>query len=358
MRAVWRACRSESHLQDGSDLRHDDPVTPTPGRWSDPEWLEPTLAWADSALAGIGERRTVWTEPHTRAWSTVLRLETTGGTFWLKANADVTRHDAGLLATMAGLDLPATPRPVAADAGLGLTLMPDGGPTVREAGGGRTPLPRLEEVLAAYAALQRATDAHVDTFLAVGLDDARPARMPELLVALIEECERADGEHRLTVEEAARLRSLLPAYAEACAELTASGIAPTLQHDDLHDANVLAAGPVVIDWGDAVVGHPFGTMPVTLGSAAHHHELDRDDPALYRLVDAYTEAWTDVADRATLRRLVRLAVRVGPLTRAMGWRRALLGCDDASWAEWGDGVHGWLLELLSPDLPLHPALLA
>jgi hypothetical protein len=54
---------------------------------------------------------------------------------------------------------------------------------------------------------------------------------------------------------------------------------------------------------------------------------------------------------------VGLAVRVGPLTRALGWRRALLGSDDASWAQWGDGVHGWLLETLSPDLPLRPALL-
>ena len=332
-------------------------MTPTPGRWSDPAWLEPTLAWADTGLASIGARRTAWTEPHSRAWSTVLRLETTEGVFWLKANADGTRHEAGLLATLAELDAPGTPRPVAADASLGLTLMTDGGPTVRESHGGATPLPALEQVLVDYASLQRATAAHVDAFLAIGLDDVRPARMPDLLTELIDQCSHAEGEHRLTVDDVARLRSVLPAYVDACAELGASGIAPMLQHDDLHDANVLARGPVFIDWGDAVVGHPFSTMLATLNSAAYQHSLDRDDPSLHRLVDAYTEAWTDVADRATLRRLVMLAVRVGPLTRAMGWRRALLGCDDASWAEWGDGVHGWLLELLSPDLPLHPPLL-
>ena len=175
----------------------------TPGRWTDPTWLEPTLAWVDTALDRVGARRTGWTEPHTRAWSTVLRLETTGGVFWLKANADGTRHEAGLLAAMADLDLALTPRPVAADADLGLTLMPDGGPTIREASGGHTPLTRLEQVLAGYAALQRVTTAHVDTVLAIGLDDARPARMPDLLSALIEECARADGEHRLTAEESA-----------------------------------------------------------------------------------------------------------------------------------------------------------
>jgi hypothetical protein len=98
-------------------------------------------------------------------------------------------------------------------------------------------------------------------------------------------------------------------------------------------------------------------MLATLNSVAFHHSLDRDDPVLARLTDAYTETWTDLADRASLRRLVDLAIRVGPLTRALAWRRALEGCDEPSWAEWGDGVHGWLLEIFSPDLPLHPVLL-
>jgi hypothetical protein len=330
----------------------------TPGRWSDPEWLDTALAWADTALDDVGLRRTSWTAPHSRAWSAVLRLETTGDPFWLKANGDGTRREAALLATLADLDIAATPRPVATDATLGLTLMPDGGATVREAHGGRTPHAVLEDLVARYAALQRTTTPHVETLVACGLDDVRPALMPGLLAGLVEECARAEGEHVLTTGDAARLRAVLPAYAEACAELAASGIAPALQHDDLHDNNVLARGPVFIDWGDAVVGHPFGTMLVTLNTTAYHHDLGPDDPVLHRLVDAYTEVWTDVADRATLRRLVGLAVRVGPLTRAMGWRRALEGCDAPSWSEWGDGVHGWLLEILSPELPLRPALLA
>jgi hypothetical protein len=182
--------------------------------------------------------------------------------------------------------------------------------------------------------------------------------MPEALAALVAECTAATGQHRLDSDDATRLSEILPAYAEACAELDASGIAASLQHDDLHDNNVLAAGPVIIDWGDAVVGHPFATMLTTLNSVVFQHSLDCGDPSLVRLVDAYTEAWTDVTDRATLRRLVDLAIRVGPLTRALGWRRALAGCDEPSWVEWGDGVHGWLLEILSPDLPLRPALLA
>ena len=330
----------------------------TPGRWSDPAWLDAALSWADAALAEHGLRRTGWSAPHVRAWSAVLRLETDDEPLWLKANGDGTRHEAALLDALAALDLPMTPRPLAADARLGLTLMPDGGQTVRETNGGRTPPEALEPLLVAHAAIQRATEPHVPALLALGLDDVRPGAMPAQFAQLVEECLKADGVHRLTEDDAAGLRAVLPAYADACAELADSGIAATLQHDDLHDGNILQRGPLFIDWGDAIVGHPFGTMLATLNSVAYQHQLDLDDPALHRLADAYTEAWTDVADRATLRRLVTLAVRVGPLTRALGWRRALVGCDDVSWTEWGDGVHGWLLETLSPDLPLRPAPLA
>lgn len=329
----------------------------TPGRWSDPTWRDVALAWADAELDRRGLRRTSWTMPHDRPWSAVLRIETTADPLWLKANGDGTRHEAALLATLAQLDVAMTPRPYAADARFGLTLMPDGGPTVGTAHSGSTPQWVLERLLVDYAAVQRGTEQHLDAFLGVGIDDLRPSRLPDLLAEIVDETSRADGVHRLSPREAARLYALLPAYTDACRELDESGIAATLQHDDLHDNNILERGPVFIDWGDAVVSHPFGTMLATLNSAAHHHGLGPDDPSLHRLADAYTESWTDVADRATLRRQVELAIRVGPLTRALGWRRALLGSDDASWTQWGDGVHGWLLETLSPDLPLRPPLL-
>lgn len=330
----------------------------TPGRWSDPDWLDDALGWADRALEGAGLRRTAWTMPHNRPWSAVARIETTDGVVWLKANGDGTRHEAALLAALADLGIARTPRPLATDAGRGLSLLPDGGPTVRATYDGSTPPAVLEPVLQRYAELQRATEPHVGTLVDLGVDDVRPGRMTWLFETLVDETAGAEGTHRLTAVEAAQLRDLLPAYSRACAELDSAGIPAALQHDDLHDNNVLDSGPVFIDWGDAVVGHPFGTMLTTLGSVAHHQGLARDDPALDRLVDAYTEPWTDLADRQSLRHQVELAVRVGPLTRALAWRRALVGCDAPSWDEWGDGVHGWLLEVLSPDLPLHPPLLA
>ena len=337
-------------------MGHDGRVNvPTPQRWTDAGWRADALEWSMRALDRHGLAVKAWTQPHVRPWSTVLRLETDTGPVWLKANNDGTRTEAALLAALAHLDVPHTPRPLAVDPALGLTLLPDGGDTCRAHHGGRTPIEGREQLLVAYAQVQRATEPHTADLLATGVDDVRPGRMPQILRGLLDELEgAADG---LDATAAARLRAVAPAYADACAELAEAGVAPALQHDDLHDNNVFHEGLVVFDWGDAVVGHPFGTLLTALRSIAHHHELASDDPVLQRLADSYLEAWTDVAELATLRRQAQLAIRVGPITRALAWRRALAGCDDASRAEWGSYPAEWLVEIDAGDLPLAPARL-
>jgi hypothetical protein len=333
-------------------------VLPTPERWLDPGWRADARAWAQAALDRDGLTVSDVTQPHVRPWSTVLRVETPREPFWLKANGDGTRHEARVLALLAELDVPRTPRPIAVDTERGWTLLPDGGPTLREAFDGTPTLDATAEMFAAYSGVQRATEPHIAAFIAAGVDDVRPHRMPELLAGMIDELATAPTPHGIDTGTAARLHALVPAYARACDELAAGPVPATLQHDDLHSNNVFARDNVVFDWGDSVVGHPFGTMLASLNSVAHHLGLARDDAALALLVDAYIEAWTDVCDRATLRRLVSLAVRVGPLTRVLAWRRALDGVDDDARAEWGDAPAGWLTELESTDLPLRPPLLA
>jgi hypothetical protein len=330
----------------------------TPGSWLDPAWQSAALGWADGVLADEGLTRLDWSHPHVRAWSTVLRIETERGPMWLKAPGDGARFEIPLLALLADLGMPHTPRPLAVSVEDGLVLLPDGGEVSRLAHGGTTPPEVMTGYLALYGSLQRLLEPHLDALLATGTGDLRPGGMPEQLAHTIDALEHERPPGRLPPEDAARLRAVLPAYAEACAELAGSGIAPTLQHDDLHDSNILSTGPVFIDWGDACVGHPFGTMLATMRSMAWHHGLAVDDPIFPRVADAYTEAWTDVADRTTLRRQVELAIRVGPLTRSLSYRQAMTGVDDAAWAEDADAMPGWLLEILEPELPLRPALLA
>lgn len=110
------------------------------------------------------------------------------------------------------------------------------------------------------------------------------------------------------------------------------------EHDDLHDGNVLADPLTVIDWGDACVAHPFGTLLVTLNAHTHRAGMGQQHPDLARLRDGYLEHWTDLAPLTELRTLAAAAVRLAPVGRAWAWRRALADAGADAQRAWGDGV--------------------
>ena len=333
-------------------------------RWRDEGWLREARAWFTDRLAEAGVDVGDAQVEQVRAvpWSTLLRIATGAGTFWFKANAVGVAHEAGLVAVLArrcpGHVLP----PVAIDAARGWLLVPDGGRTMRQVEGASADLAMWERMLVEYAEMQRAAEPYVDELLAAGTPDGRPERLPAVRDALLADrgllmIGQPDG---LTEEQLHALVAGAPAYAVMCAELAAVGVPLSLQHDDLHDNNVFApeapGGPMrVFDWGDAVVGQPFGTLLVTLRVVAHWTGLPNGAPELLRLRDAYLEPWTDGWDRATLEEACRLALRVGGVLRSDCYRRALLEATPAGRAEFGDGVPQWLLEGERPT-PLEPAV--
>jgi hypothetical protein len=109
-----------------------------------------------------------------------------------------------------------------------------------------------------YAELQRGEVARVRDHLAHGVPDLRlvglPARYEELL--------RLDLP--LERDEVNRLRDFAPRFIELCDEL-AYDVPETIQHDDLHHANLYVHGGRmrVLDWGDASISHPFASLVVT-----------------------------------------------------------------------------------------------
>ena len=261
-------------------------------------------------LGGLGLEPTAPVEEvHERPWSTVLRVATADGDLYLKRCAPVQAFEPRLTVALASRWPNRMPEVVAADPERAWLLLRDGGTQLRESGD----LEPFPLALGLYGELQVAEAAHADELLALGLPDVRL----HVVAAAYEPFFEHD--RGLAPAEVARLRALAPRYRELCDELEAFGLPASIQHDDLHDANVFVRdGRVAIhDWGDSSVAHPLFSWLKPLGVAT---ALGLDPDVL---LAAYLAPWSAFASERRLREALRVAVPVGSFAYALQYGRQL-----------------------------------
>jgi hypothetical protein len=255
---------------------------------------------------------------HERSWSTVLRVPLASGAAWFKACSPVQAFEPRLSAELFVRWPDRVAEVLAYDERRAWLLLGDAGTPIGEHG---NPPEAWLEVLPPYADLQRGEAVYADDHVAHGVPSlpvsALPARYAELL------------EHGLPLEpdELARLRAFSPRLEVLCTELAASGLPPTVQHDDLHMGNVYELNERLrlLDWGDSSISHPFFSLVVVFRFLEERSGLRRQDQWCLRLRDAYLEPWgnglSDVFD---------LAVRVGSFAHTTAWdrqREFLIPCE-------------------------------
>jgi hypothetical protein len=326
-------------------------------QWASPGWRAEVAAWVDEHLPSRGLTRTGdLEEVQLRPWGVVLRASTTGGTVFMKAGAPTTSFEAGLYELLVRVAPDHVVHPIALDVDAGWLLLPDGGPVLGEQLGDEVLLDRLLVVLPQYAQLQVDLADHVEDLLALGVADMRPARM---LARFDEAVAGAQGyadvhgspEQRAALERVVGLRAT---FGRWCARLDAAVGAPSLDHNDLHGGNVFATGLAeggtarFVDWGDAVVAHPFASALVVRSVVRWTLDVHAETPQERRLLDAYLEPFTDLATRAELGDAVEVACEVGKIARSLVWARAVAllppGADDPE--GFADAPLRWVLELL------------
>lgn len=319
--------------------------------WSSEPFLAEAAEWVDGAARAAGIRLDGAREqPHLRPWSSAVRFGSDAGSLWFKVNAAGTRHEGALVGALSRLEPGLVPDVIAVDVERGWSLTRDAGPVMRSIAPPDELWPSWEDLLARYAEAQLRLAAHTAELLATGTQEVSPGTLPGQIRALVDElAEIPPDEGGLAAAEEQRLRALLETYDGWCAELAASGIPPSIQHDDLHSGNICWGGTAatarIIDWGDATVGFPLGTMLCTPNSLAWHAKVERDDPRVLRARDAFLEPFTRYADRPRLVEYVALARRTGCVTRALSYRAALLAEPVATHREQDFPVRGWLLEV-------------
>ena len=266
--------------------------------WTDPRWLAEAHAWirARADVSGPIE------QPHVVPWSTVLRAPTPDGPVWFKANDPSMAHEARVTALLAERRPDAVPTLLAADTERGWMLLADGGDRLRDVVERERDLSRWLDVLPLYAGLQIDLAPHVDELLALGVPDRRLDVLPA------------------QAAEVDELRADLPRIEELCRRLAAYAVPETIQHDDLHDGQVFLryGRPLVSDWGDAVVSHPFLSMAVTLeGGIAWGVDDVQDSEPLGPYRAAYLEPFERYAPRADLEDALDAALRLGWVSRVV-----------------------------------------
>lgn len=320
-------------------------------------WLHRVLAERGLDLSGTVER------VHVTAWSTVSRVPTSQGPVWLKENGPGSAYEAALVQALGDWVPGHVVGPLAVDTERGWSLLPDGGATLRSVHSqgadpaapgqpgppGPDRLRQWEVMLGRYAELQRTLAGRVPELLALGVPDMRPELMPGRRAVLLDDPVVWAG---LAPDRYEAVRRMEPAYGRWCAELAEGGIPLSLQHDDLHDANVFFSdgGYRFFDWGDASVAHPFGSLLIVLRAAARRFDLKPGDGALVRLRDAYLEPWSGGLGWADLVFTADTAVRVAKVGRALAWQRALLGAGPSGREQHGEAVPRWVEQLVEPDI--------
>jgi hypothetical protein len=175
-------------------------------------------------------------------------------------------------------------------------------------------------VVTQYARLQLTVAPHVDTLLALGVRDLRLEGLPNRLAELLadEDLLLVGREGGLTHAEYRRLSEWQPELRTLCANLSAYGIPETIEHNDLHSANVFLDGERVyfFDWGDSSISHPFHTMRTTIYVVARTLGIGPGDSSLRPIRDAYL---SEFGNPAALTRPFELAQRTAAVTNVLTW---------------------------------------
>ncbi|MFE2205057.1 phosphotransferase family protein [Streptomyces rubiginosohelvolus] len=322
-------------------------------RWASPELLSAARTWIAQRLAREGGRLVEAVhQAQVRPWGLVLRVEAAGETFWFKANGEGGALEPALMQWLDRWVPGRVPRTVAVDLERRWWLAADVGTTLSSRfGSSRVPHSSWREMLREYAALQRQLEGLVSRSSPPGIPSFRPTDATQQFAELLDDRGRllVGDDRGLSSDEYRDLRRLVPVFGRWCEELDAGGVPLSIQHDDLSDANVCHDGRryVVIDWADAHVGHPFGSLIFPLRTFREQHGIPAGHPDVQALADVYLETWSDLHDLLTLRRLQELALRVAVVGKALSWSRALHDLDRTGLnAYYASPEARWLRKLL------------
>jgi hypothetical protein len=299
--------------------------------WDDTGGQESVDAWIDGTLAELGVER-VGPVDHfrRRPWAALARVATAEGDLYFKADAPSEAYEPALTEWLAARRPELVPPVLRIDAERGWLLTRDAGTILRDHIADPPDSEIWRRLLPLFAELQVELAGSVEELFALGVPDSRP----ELLARAYEDLlSRWPGANAPAAVEVAGL-----------VESLGDTIPASLAHEELQDHNILVRDgtPVLIDWAEAVVAHPFCGLVNTFRGLVDRWGFEAGAPDLTALRDAYLEPWTTFAPLPRLTELFEVAYPLGMICRALSWDRLLAGLPAGERAAFDDFVPAWL----------------
>jgi len=290
--------------------------------WQIAGWFKQADHWIHFQAERLGLQITGGVQQFKVGWyqSCILRVPTSGGVLFFKAAYAKPPGEAALTEFLAEKWPHNIARPLAVDAGRNWLLMRD-----LAADGELSPDPSLlPDFARVLARIQVESLNCTDQLRALGC----PVRDPQFLLNWMEQKDELlaslrEGQEPLTEPELLQLARALAACVSACRLLLELPVPATLVHNDFRDANLAAQGGFlrILNWGDAVIAHPFMAMEYLNSPRASFHSQgvsstpeDASGLAIVREANsAYLESFLALAPVPVLQQAWALAQSLFPL---------------------------------------------
>ncbi|MBX9568775.1 MAG: phosphotransferase [Candidatus Obscuribacterales bacterium] len=294
--------------------------------WSAPEWNERASNWISESVRNIGAE--VLSGPEqVRAWaiSAVIKVETDQGIFYFKAVPDFFGH-APILEKYLSEHFPENFIDITA-------IEPNQHWMLSKEWVGENPRSSEEwrHILQVVADIQMHCKDNVDELLSFGCKDRRLSKLPDLVLPIFEELKDPGmlEMYGINMEEANELRRRLELFPELCARLNKHGLPETLIHGDLWGNNIIyrdklsGKSPVIFDWTDASIAHPFIDIYLLLTS-----EPDLSKRPMLRQI--FVDVWSERFPQTTVVAALEAAELVAPFYFMYAFRNVQLNAPKAS----------------------------
>ena len=318
--------------------------------WTSAVWETPAFEaeLRDFVVGAVGEPASL-ERVKVRPWASVWKVEAGDGIYFAKQNCPGQAHEARVVSALARVAPDYVVPVAAADPERDLLLTEFLGPTLGELDAAND-VATWSRIVRDAALLQRAVAPHVDDLGLTTMPPECATTYAGDAIGRLNALPKGDP-RRLADDAAERLRALLPSIERWADQVADLDLPLTINHNDLHAHNVVAAGgpdqPLrFFDFGDAVVGEPLGELLIVLNICSDQMSAGPDDLRLRRIADAAIEVWSDLVPARALRAGLPAALQLARLARVESWRRCVASFSPSERAEHGSAPAAWLGSLV------------